>query len=106
MSSFYHDCICRRKCRIITLMADVNKTSVSIREDKATGLSSRIHGANNDVVAFNLDLIASKKPAVAVRILDLYEEAKNITSDTPVQSDEDFGLAADKLRKFIDNIDD
>ena len=86
-------------------MTDVNKTSVSIREDKATGLSSRVYGANNDVVAFNVDLIASKKPAVAVRILDLYEEVKDITPDTPAQPDEDFGLAADKLRKVIDDIE-
>jgi hypothetical protein len=84
----------------------LRKRSVSIQEDKATGLSSRAHGANSDVVAFNVDLIASKKPAVAVRILDLYEEAKNITTDTPAQPDEDFGLAADKLRKVIDNIED
>ena len=86
-------------------MTDVNKTSVSIREDKATGLSSRVHGAHNDVVAFNVDLIASKKPAVAVRILDLYEEVKDITPDTPAQPDEDFGLAAGKLRKVIDDIE-
>lgn len=87
-------------------MTDVNKTSVSVREDKATGSSSRVHGASNDVVAFNVDLIASKKPSVAVRILDLYEEVKDITPDTPAQPDEDFGLAADKLRKVIDNIED
>ena len=85
-------------------MNDSEKSSLSISADRATGISSRAYGANIDAVGFNLDLIASKRPAKAVEILDLYSELKDITPDTLAQPGEDFGLAEDKLRKTLDDI--
>lgn len=87
-------------------MTDSKKTEIGIREDKATGVASRVHGANIDAVAFNLDLIAAKRPTKAVEVLDLYNELKDITPDTPAQPDEDFGLAADKISKTLEDIGD
>lgn len=86
-------------------MNDSQKSNLSISTDKATGVSSRAYGANIDVVGFNLNLIASKRPAKAVEILDLYSELKGITPDTPAQPDEDFSLAKDKLKETLDDID-
>lgn len=86
-------------------MNDPKKTDVGVRSDKATGIASRVHGSNIDAIAFNVDLIAAKKPAKAVEILDLYNEVKDITSDTPVQPDEDFGLAAEKISKILEDLD-
>lgn len=86
-------------------MTDSKKTNITIHSDKAVGLSSRIHGANVDAVAFNVDLIAQKNPTKAVEILDLYKEVKDITPETPAQPDEDFGLAADQINKTIQDLD-
>jgi hypothetical protein len=86
-------------------MTDSKKTNITIHSDKAVGLSSRMHGANVDAVAFNVDLIAQKNPTKAVEILDLYKEVKHITPETPAQPDEDFGLAADQINKTIKDLD-
>ena len=86
-------------------MNDSQKSNLSISTDKATGVSSRAYGANIDVVGFNLNLIASKRPAKAVEILDLYSDLKGIAPDTPAQPDKDFSLAKDKLKETLDDID-
>ena len=86
-------------------MTDSKKTDIGVRSNEATGIASRVHGANIDAVAFNLDLIAAKRPTKAVDILDLYKEVHTITPDTPAQPDEDFGLAADQISKTIENLD-
>lgn len=86
-------------------MTNIKKTDISIRADKAVGISSRVHGANIDAIAFNIDLIVEKKPTKAAEILDLYKEVKDITPDTPAQPDEDFGLAADQINKTLGDLD-
>lgn len=86
-------------------MNDPQRTDLSISANKATGVSSRAYGANIDAVGFNLDLIASKRPTKAVEILDLYNELKSMTLDTPPQPDEDYSLAEDKLKEILEDID-
>lgn len=86
-------------------MDNTEKTEVSVRDDKATGIASRVHGANIDAVAFNIDLIAAKRPTKAVEVLDLYNELKDISLDTPIAPDEDFGLAAEKISKTLEDLD-
>ena len=86
-------------------MTDSKKTDITIQSDKAVGISSRMHGANIDAVAFNVDLIAQKSPAKAVEVLNLYKEVKDITPETPAQPDEDFGLAADQIDQTIKDLD-
>lgn len=94
-----------QKYRMIGLMTDSKKTDLTIHSDKAVGISSRMHGANIDAVAFNIDLIAQKSPTNAVKILDLYKEVKDITPETPAQPNEDFGLAADQINKTVQDLD-
>lgn len=93
------------KMCIIGGMTDSKKTDVGVHSDKATGIASRVHGANIDAVAFNVDLIASKRPTKAIEILNLYKELKDITPDTPAQPDEDFGLAANQISKTLEDLD-
>jgi hypothetical protein len=81
-------------------MTDSKKANVTIHSDKAVGLSSRMHGANVDAIAFNIDLIAQKNPTKAVEILELYKAVRDITPDTPAHPDEDFGLAADQIKEL------
>lgn len=86
-------------------MINVKKTDIGIRSDEATGIASRAHGANIDAVAFNIDLIVAKRPTKAIEVLNLYKELKDITPDTPVQPDEDFGLAAGQISKALEDLD-
>lgn len=87
-------------------MTDRKKTGISIHSDEATGISSRAHGANIDAIAFNIDLIAEKKPTKAAEILGLYKELKDVTPETPAQPDEDFGLASEQISKTMEDISD
>lgn len=87
-------------------MIDHKKTDISIYSDKATGISSRAHGANIDAIVFNIDLVAEKKPTKAAEILGLYKELKDVTPETPAQPDEDFGLASEQINKTMEDLDD
>ena len=87
-------------------MDEIKKTEISIRADSAVGVSSSSYGANIDAIAFNLNLIAEKKPTKVPEILALYEELKDVMHDTPVQPDEDFGLANDQIKGVLDKSDD
>lgn len=70
-------------------------TKVSVRSDMPTSISSSQHGANLNAVAFNLDFIALRRPQLAVELLRLHREARDLTDETPLAPDEDF-LAADE----------
>lgn len=89
-------------CRIIEQMDDDKKTKVSVDPSKAVGAASQSHGANINAVAFNIDLIARKRPTKAVEVLRLYEELSSITADSPDGPDEDSGLANQQISDFID----
>lgn len=86
-------------------MTDDKKTTVSISANKATGIASRVHGANVDAVAFNITLIAEKEPTRAAHLLNEYNDLKGITLDTPAKPDEDFGLASEQVNKILENLD-
>lgn len=86
-------------------MDDDKKTKVSVDPSKAVGIASQLHGANSNVVAFNIDLVAKKRPTKAVEILKLYEELSAITADSPDGPDEDSGLADQQIRDLIDSIE-
>lgn len=74
-----------------------DETRITIKSDKPIAISSSTLGANINALGFNIDLIASKNPNLAIAIMGLYEQAKNIHSDDPVQPDEDFKLALQQL---------
>ena len=73
------------------------ETRISIKSDSPTATSSSALGANINALGFNIDLIASKNPNLAIAIMSLYEQAKSIHSDDSVQPDEDFKLALKQL---------
>lgn len=78
-----------------------NDTHLLISSDTPTGASSTAHDANINAVGFNLDFIASKNPNLAIAIMGLYNQAKQIHPDDPSQPDEDFDLALEQLRDLL-----
>jgi len=56
-------------------------TKIGLREDRATGLTSSIYGANLDCIAFNISYISTRKPQLAEKILSAYEEARELEED-------------------------
>lgn len=74
-----------------------DETRITIKSDSPISISSSAIGANINALGFNIDLIAAKNPNLAIAIMSLYEQAKNIHSDDPVQPDEDFKLALKQL---------
>lgn len=79
---------------------DDKPTDLKIRADKATGISSRMHGANMDAVGFNLAFIALKNPKLAVDIINLYSQAQAIKETDPKAPDEDFELFNEALKNL------
>lgn len=73
------------------------ETRITIKSDSPIAISSSAIGANINALGFNIDFIATKNPNLAIAIMSLYEQAKNIHSDDPVQPDEDFKLALKQL---------
>lgn len=73
------------------------ETRITIKSDSPIAISSSAIGANINALGFNIDFIAAKNPNLAIAIMSLYEQAKNIHSDDPVQPDEDFKLALKQL---------
>ena len=86
-------------------MAEFNKTEITVRSDKATGVASKANGSNIDALAFNITLLAEKNPAKAAQILKEYDELKNVTSDTPAMPGEDSALANEQVQKILNDLD-
>ncbi|HKU18119.1 MAG TPA: hypothetical protein VJP80_02490 [Candidatus Saccharimonadales bacterium] len=78
-------------------MDDASSTKVKVSENSPTGVASRAHGANVDALAFNITFIASRNPNLAVKIMKLYDEARQISADDPPHPEEDFTLALSDL---------
>jgi hypothetical protein len=81
-------------------MSDVKSTKLTIREDRATALSSSAHGSNMDAIGFNLTFLALRNPKLAVEILRLYALAHAVDEDYPQAPDEDYALFADEITKI------
>lgn len=56
-------------------------TKITLYEDRTTGISSSLKGANIDGIAFNVMLIARKDSDLAIKLLGLYELAKQLEKD-------------------------
>lgn len=74
-----------------------DETRITISSSNPTAISSSVHGANINALGFNIDLIASKNPNLAIAIMSLYEQAKNVSAADQAQPDEDFKLALKQL---------
>jgi hypothetical protein len=62
-------------------MADKKTTQLHIREDRPTAISSATFGANLNAFGFNIDLIASKNPKLAVALIKNYGDAYSIQAN-------------------------
>lgn len=78
-----------------------DETRITIKSDSPVAISSSALGANINALGFNIDLILSKNPNLAIEIMGLYEKAKNTHADDPAQPDEDFKLALKRLSDLI-----
>ena len=76
-------------------------TKVTLYEDRPTGISSRMYGANLDVIGFNVDFIASRDPNLAVQLMQLYYEAVEIKKDSPKISKEAYERASKQLKELM-----
>jgi hypothetical protein len=81
-------------------MSDAKSTKLNIREDRPTALASSAHGSNVDAVGFNLLFIAARNPKLAIEIMKLYAQARQVEENDPPAPDEDYDLFADELRKM------
>lgn len=56
----------------------MTQTKITIKSDRATGIAS-VHGtANINGMAFNLDYIAEKDAHLAQKLMELYEQAREL----------------------------
>ncbi len=76
-------------------------TRIKLHEDKATGLSSSLKGANLDVVGFNISFIAQYDPQLAIKIMKLYQEAISVRKTDTRPPDEDFVLFQEQLASLM-----
>lgn len=81
-------------------MANDN-TRITLKSDKATGITEFPSEADIQGVGFNLGYIAAKDPTLVVDILKDYERAKKITKDSPAHPDEDYSLAFEEVKKLF-----
>jgi phosphate uptake regulator len=79
----------------------ITRTSLSVREDRPTSISSQLKNANISALGFNIVLIALKQPVLAIKIMELYNEARKIDIDDPAALDEDYKLALEKLAELM-----
>ena len=78
-----------------------DSTRITLKSDKTTGITRFPSESDIQGVAFNLGLIASKNPNLAVSILKIYEAASKIKMNDPTYPDEDFSLAFEEIKKLI-----
>lgn len=75
------------------------KTKLTVLADRPTAIASSEHGANLDVIGFNLSFIAQRRPRLAVELIELYQEASQLDADAPPAAAEDFLAAESAMRR-------
>jgi len=78
-----------------------DESRITMKSDNPTAITSTAMGSNVNALAFNLDLIASKNPDLAIAIMELYEQAKRIDSNDSVSTDQDFAFALKRLSELF-----
>ncbi|HEX3782718.1 MAG TPA: hypothetical protein VHX38_23880 [Pseudonocardiaceae bacterium] len=77
-------------------------SKLAIRSDYPTAVSSTQYGANLDAYGFNAEFIARRDPALAVKLVKLWHQANNLSSEAPLVPGEDYALAEAELRGLVD----
>lgn len=81
-------------------MSDPKSTKLNIREDRPTAIASSAHGSNVNAIGFNLLFLAARNPKLAIEIMKLYAQARQVQENDPRAPDEDYALFADELREL------
>lgn len=76
-------------------------TKLAMREDMPTSITSSQHGANLDAVGFNITFILERRPKLAIEVLKLYDQVRQLRQDDPMAPDEDYRSAGDEWSTFI-----
>lgn len=76
-------------------------TKLAMREDMSTSITSSQHGANLDTVGFNITFILERRPKLAIEILKLYDQARQLRQGDPFAPDEDYRSAGDEWSTFV-----
>lgn len=77
------------------------ETRIKLGSEDAARVASTGHSANINAVAFNIDLIVSKNPTLALQIMELYLKARDIKPDDPQYPEEDYAAALEKLKGLL-----
>ena len=75
-------------------MTEAKSTKLNLREDRPTAISSSAHGSNVEALGFNITFLAARNPKLAVELMKLYAQARQVKEDDPIAPDEDFELFA------------
>lgn len=78
-------------------------TKLTIHEDGPTGIASSVYRSNIDAMGFNIVFIAKRNPKLAIEIMKLYDEARQIREDDPMAPDEDFDLFSQTITELFNN---
>jgi hypothetical protein len=82
-------------------MADKKTTQLQIREDRPTAISSAAFGANLNAFGFNIDLIATKNPKLAITLINDYGDAHSIKASDPDAPSEDYELFIEAMKRLV-----
>lgn len=75
-------------------------TKVTFYEKRAVSISSEMNGANLNTLGFNMKYIGLKDPMLAIKVYELFQEAKQLNEDSPMHPEEDFALAEERLKEM------
>lgn len=76
-------------------------TRVLFRGDESVVVATTARGANLNVVGFNMDLILLRRPSLAVKILEVYREARQVKLDGPEPANEEYERAIDEFEAVM-----
>jgi hypothetical protein len=91
---------------IVMQYGSTKTTKITLREDDPVGGSSTQYRANLDAVGFNLTFIAQHDPRLAIEVIKLWREARDLREASQLPSGEAYALADAELRQLLGEPDD
>lgn len=87
-------------------MSEEKTTKLNIRQDRPTAIASSAHGSSADALGFNMTFLAARNPKLAVELMKLYAQARQVKADDSLAPDEDFELFTDEVFKNMPDLTD
>ncbi len=75
---------------------------MTLREDYPTAIAGVQYGANLNTIGFNMDFIVAHDPALADKLMKLYQEAANVKRSDPPASDKEQALALQQMSELME----